>query len=63
VIVAALAFLGDRAMSIPSFSGGEQRWQLSSLCLLTLLRLVLLIFLNSRRKNKKGGEQNLDEQM
>ena len=54
MIIAALAFLGDRAMEYWTLQR-EATLAVIIVSLLTLLVLVLLIFLNCRRKNRKGG--------
>lgn len=54
VIIAALAFLGDRAMEY-ALIRQEARLMVLIVCVLAALALVLLIFLNCRRNNRKGG--------
>jgi 4-amino-4-deoxy-L-arabinose transferase-like glycosyltransferase len=54
VIIAALAFLGDRAMEYWTLQK-QGTLAVIIVALLTLLVLVLMIFLNCRRKNRKGG--------
>jgi len=62
VIIAALAFLGDRAMEY-SLIRRQAGLMVVIVCVLTLLVFVLLIFLNCRQKNRKRGESKPDEQI
>jgi heme/copper-type cytochrome/quinol oxidase subunit 2 len=60
VIIAALAFLGDRAMEY-SLIRREATLAVIIVSLLTLLVLVLLIYLQRKYKNRKGGQEKSDE--
>ena len=60
VIIAALAFLGDRAMEY-SLIQKEATLTVIIVSLLTLLVLVLLIYLQPKHKNRKGGSYKFDE--
>jgi len=60
LIIAALAFLGDRAMEY-SLIRREATLTVIIVCLLTLLVLVLLIYLQRKHKNRKGGLEKSDE--
>jgi len=59
-IIAALAFLGDRAMEY-SLIQKEATLMIVIVGLLTLLVLVLLIYLQRKLKNRKGGLDKSDE--
>ena len=59
VIIAALAFLGDRAMEY-SLIQKEATLMVVIVGLLTLLALVLLIYLQRKLKNRKGGLEKSD---
>jgi heme/copper-type cytochrome/quinol oxidase subunit 2 len=61
-IIAALAFLGDRAMEY-SLIQREATLSVIIVSLLTLLVLVLLIYLQRKHRNKKGGPDKSNEQM
>jgi len=58
-IIAALAFLGDRAMEY-SLIQKEATLTVIIVGLLTLLVLVLLIYLQRKYKNRKGGLEKSD---
>jgi len=60
VIIAALAFLGDRAMEY-ALIRREATLSVIIVSLLTLLVLVLLIYLQRKYKNRKGGREEPDE--
>jgi hypothetical protein len=62
LIIAALAFLGDRSMEYALIQR-EATLTVIIVCILALLVFVLLIFLNHRRKNGKGGGPKPDEQI
>ena len=62
VIIAALAFLGDRAMEY-SLIQREATLAVIIVSLLTLLVLVLLVYLQQKHKNRKGGPDKSNEQM
>jgi len=53
-IIAALAFLGDRAMEYRLIQR-EATLAVVIVGLLTLLVLVLLLYLQQKHKNRKGG--------
>ncbi|MGA2223162.1 MAG: hypothetical protein ABSH41_01805 [Syntrophobacteraceae bacterium] len=59
MIIAALAFLGDRAMEY-SLIRREATLAVVIVGLLTLLVLVLLIYLQRKHKNRKGGPEKSD---
>jgi len=59
-IIAALVFLGDRAMEY-SLIQREATLSVIIVSLLTLLVLVLLIYLQRKYRNKKGGLEKSDE--
>ena len=59
MIIAALAFLGDRAMEY-SLIRREATLAVVIVGLLTLLVLVLLIYLQRKHKNSKGGPEKSD---
>ncbi|MGO9414648.1 MAG: hypothetical protein ACLP51_05840 [Syntrophobacteraceae bacterium] len=59
-IVLALAFLGDRAMEY-SLIQREATLAVVIVCLLTLLVFVLLVYLQRKHRNKKGGLEKSDE--
>jgi uncharacterized membrane protein YhaH (DUF805 family) len=61
-IVAALVFLTDRAMEY-SLIQKEATLAVIIVGLLTLLVLVLLIYLQRKHKNRKGGAYKSDEQI
>ena len=61
-IIAALAFLGDRAMEY-SLIRREATLTVIIVSLLTLLVLVLLIYLQRKHKNRKGGANKPDAEM
>ena len=60
LIIAALAFLGDRAMEY-SLIQREATLAVVIVGLLTLLVLVLLIYLQRKHKNRKGGPLKSNE--
>ncbi len=60
LIIAALAFLGDRAMEY-SLIQREATLAVVIVCLLTLLVLVLLVYLQRKHKSRKGGLEKSDE--
>ena len=60
VIIAALAFLGDRAMEY-ALIRREATLSVIIVSLLTLLVLVLLIYLQRKHKNRKGGPLKSNE--
>ena len=62
LIIAALAFLGDRAMEY-SLIQREATLSVIIVSLLTLLVLVLLIYLQRKHRNKKGEPDKSNEQM
>ncbi|MGA2404567.1 MAG: hypothetical protein ABSG91_23160 [Syntrophobacteraceae bacterium] len=59
-IIAALAFLGDRAMEY-SLIQKEATLTVIIVSLLTLLVLVLLIYLQRKHRSRKGGPYKSDE--
>ena len=59
LIIAALAFLGDRAMEY-SLIQREATLAVVIVGLLTLLVLVLLIYLQRKHRNRKGGPEKSD---
>jgi heme/copper-type cytochrome/quinol oxidase subunit 2 len=59
VIIAALALLYDRAMEY-SLIQKEAALAVIIVGLLTLLVLVLLIYLQRKHKNRKGGREQSD---
>jgi len=59
VIIAALAFLGDRAMEY-SLIQREATLAVIIISLLTLLVLVLLIYLQRKHHKLKGGPEKSD---
>ena len=60
MIIAALAFLGDRAMEYWLIRR-EATLAVVIVGLLTLLVLVLLIYLQRKHKNRKGGPYKSNE--
>ena len=62
VIIAALAFLGDRAMEY-ALIRREATLSVIIVSLLTLLALVLLSYLQRKHRNKKGGPDKSNEQI
>ena len=60
VVIAALAFLGDRAMEY-SLIRREATLTVVIVALLTMLVLVLLIYLQRKHKNRKGGAYKSNE--
>jgi heme/copper-type cytochrome/quinol oxidase subunit 2 len=61
-IIAALVFLTDRAMEY-SLIQKEATLAVIIVGLLALLVLVLLIYLQRKHKNRKGGAYKSDEQI
>jgi len=59
-IIAALAFLGDRAMEF-ALTKAQVIGVVVFVSLLVLLILVLLISIQRKPKNQKGGPENTDE--
>ena len=59
VVIAALAFLGDRAMEY-SLIRREATLTVIIVSLLTLLVLVLLIYLQRKHHKRKGGREQSD---
>ena len=62
VIIAALAFLGDRAMEYRLIQQ-EATLAVIIVSLLTLLVLVLLIYLQRKHKSRKGGAYKSDAEV
>jgi uncharacterized membrane protein YhaH (DUF805 family) len=61
-IIAALVFLGDRAMEY-SLIQKKATSAVIIVCVLSLLVLVLLIYLQRKHKNRKGGAYKSDAEM
>ena len=59
VVIAALAFLGDRAMEY-SLIRREATLAVVIVSLLTMLVLVLLIYLQRKHHKRKGGREQSD---
>jgi hypothetical protein len=59
-IIAALVFLGDRSMDC-ALTKAQVTGVVVIASLLTLLILVLLICLQRKHKDRKGGSKKLDE--